>query len=192
MTVIDVDDECTWTADIRTRVICWAERYHGTTDTPTICRCDKRMKRAFANCCALSLLQADQLLAGHVFAQNEHQYREQQICLILSKRVLRHQRHGCEPLLATWGGEGIYAASGTQGLRARLLSIGTPTVIQVRIDLFSGGEHLFFSALHKTFVGVALGLDNAESDVFYRAAVPSEDIERFIQAGDAEFEAFGL
>ena len=237
MTVIDVDDEATWTADIRARVSCWADRYRGTTeyanDLPLRLEAEAGFRELFRgrrlrvyHCTkllphevltiqeqglrplsadllqerisaarefgALSNLEADQLLAGHVFARNEHQYREKQICFILSKRVLRYQRHGCEPLLTTWGGEGVYAASGTQGLRKRLLSIGTPTVIQARIDLFSDGEHHFFSALHKTFVGVALGLDNAGSDVFYRAAVPAGDIERFIHAGDAEFEALGL
>ena len=106
--------------------------------------------------------------------------------------MLRYHRDGCEPLLTTWGGEGIYAASGTQGLLERLRSIGTPTVIQARINLFTGAEHHFFSALHKTFVGVALGLANAGSDVFYGTSVPAADIERLISAEDPEFVALGL
>ena len=133
--------------------------------------------------------EADELHRGHVFATNQQQYREGQVCFVLSKQTLTH---GCEPLLTTWGGEAICRSSGTRHLEARLLSIGVPTVVQATIDLFTGPEHLFFAALHKTFVGVALGLRDAGSDVFYRSAVPASQIERIIQPPDKDFAAFGL
>lgn len=133
--------------------------------------------------------EADQLHRGHVFATNQQQYREGQVCFVLSKQTLGR---GCEPLLTTWGGEAICRSSGTRHLEERLISIGVPTVVQATIDLFTGSEHLFFATLHKTFVAVALGFRDAGSDVFYRSPVPASQIERIMQAGDEDFSALGL
>jgi len=138
---------------------------------------------------ALSADQAERLLGGHVYAAGEQQSREDQVCFVLSKQMFDYHRDGCEPLFATWGGEGIYRSSGTLELRDVLDSIGTPTVVQAAIDLSTAGEHLFFPALQKVFVGVALGLRDAGGDVFYRAAVPGAQIERIIQEGEPEWSA---
>ena len=136
--------------------------------------------------------EAEELRRGHVFAMGEHQHRNSQVCFLLSKGMFRYHRDGCAPLLGTWGGEAIYRASGTQHLQERLRSIGVPTVVQAAVDLFSGGDHLFFAALHKTFLGVRLGLKDAGSDVFYRSAVPAANIERIVQVGHCAYRALGV
>lgn len=48
---------------------------------------------------------AETLRQHHLFAINESDHRDEQVCLILSRRAFDYDAHGVEPLLGTWGGE---------------------------------------------------------------------------------------
>ena len=135
---------------------------------------------------------AKELRAAHVFATGEQQYRESQVCLILSKSMFLHNRQGCEPLLKTWGGEGMYMSSKALPLLDRLKGLGKPTVVIALLDLGGrGSPHKVFPALHKVFVGAALRLSDVGADVFYKALVPPEHIERFLLPGEPDYESLG-
>jgi len=129
------------------------------------------------------------LLAGHVFATNEHGHRDNQVCLILSRSVMDERPFRCEPLLATWGGEGIYMSSGTQPLSERLAEIGKAAIVVAAIDLSDPQSvHPVFPGVFKTFLGVALSLENRSSDVFYKRSVPPSCISAIWQPGDPEYD----
>jgi hypothetical protein len=141
----------------------------------------------------ISLSDAEFLHEAHVFASGEHQYRENQVGLILSKLAFQEDPMGCKPLLSTWGGEGMYMSSKAAQIRERLKELGIPTVVVALLDL--GGRdcpHKVFPALHKVFVGAVLGLKCAWADVFYRAAVPPNHIESILQAGDPSYDRLGM
>lgn len=141
---------------------------------------------------SISPTEASQLREAHVFATGEQRNRERQVCLILSKRVFRENPQGCEPLLTTWGGEGMYMSSRGAPLRDRFGDLGSPAVVIALLDLGRRNlEHSVFPALHKVFVGAALGLAGVWADVFYRSAVLPEHLERILQPGDPDFEGFG-
>lgn len=144
---------------------------------------------------AIGTEDAKKLHAAHVFATGDQQYRENQVCLILSKSVFLHRRHGCEPLLKTWGGEGVYRYLKAPSLLANLKGLSKPTVVVALLDL--GGRsspHGVFPSLHKVFVGTALRLSDVGADVFYKAPVlpeHPEHVERILQPGEPEFELLG-
>jgi len=135
---------------------------------------------------------ARELRAAHVFVTGRQRYRENQVCLILSKSMFLHNRHGCDPLLQTWGGEGIYMSYKAERLLDRLKGLGKPTVVVALLDLGGrGSPHYVFPALHKVFVGAALRLSDVGADVFYKAPVPPEHIERILQPGEPNYESLG-
>jgi len=140
----------------------------------------------------ISASDAEQMHAAHVFATGQQQHREDQVCLILSSRVFQYNLGGCEPLLTTWGGEGLYSSSGAALLPDRLKGLGLPTVVIALLDIGGrGSPHLFFPALHKVFVGAALGLADRGADIFYKSPVLSEHVERVLQAGDPAYARLG-
>jgi hypothetical protein len=125
--------------------------------------------------------EADTFHRAHVFATGEHQNREGQVCLVLSKHVFERDPEACRPLLGTWGGEGMYMSSGAVPLRQRLRTLGSPTTVTALLDLSPGrSRHLVFPALHKVFIGAVLGLPDVGADVFYRAPIPPEHIESVV------------
>ncbi len=141
---------------------------------------------------AIGLEDAEDLRAGHVFATGEEEYRENQVSLILSKSMFLHNLPGCKPLLEAWGGEGIYMSSKKPHILDRLKSLSKPTIVVALLDLSGrNSPHNVYPALHKVFVGAALQLSDVGADVFYKAAVPPENVERLIQPGDSEYESLG-
>jgi hypothetical protein len=120
--------------------------------------------------------EADMLRAAHVFSAGEEQHRAGQVCLVLSRNVFQSDPDSCTPLMRQWGGEAIHNSSRTSTLTKRLLALGTPCIVEAAIDICAQGEHLFFPALHKAFVGSFLNFDDAGADVFYRAPVPPEGV----------------
>lgn len=132
------------------------------------------------------------LRVENVFSTGEQRYREDKVCLILSKTQFQCNYQGCVPLLENWGGEGVYMSSKAQPLPDRLKNLGKPTIVIALLDL--GGQsspHMVFPALHKVFVGAALRLSDVGADVHYKAIVPPKYIERFIHPGDPDYESLG-
>lgn len=127
----------------------------------------------------ISVHEANAISKAHVFADGEQQHRAGQVCLVVSRRVFERDPHACLPLLTTWGGEGLYMSSGAALLRRRLTELGSPAVV---VALFEVGARAprsrVFPSLHKVFVGAALGLTDVGANVFYRAPIPPNRIER--------------
>jgi hypothetical protein len=127
----------------------------------------------------ISAHEAMVLSGAHVFASGEHQYREGQVCLVLSRRVFERDPDACLPLLTTWGGEGLYMSAGAVSHKNRLSELGSPVVVTALFKVGSTApKSNVFPAIHKVFVGASLGLCDVGGDVFYRASIPSKDIER--------------
>ena len=77
-------------------------------------------------------------------------------------------------------------------LMAEITTLGKPTVVIALLDLGGrGSPHMVFPALHKVFVGAALRLSDVGADVFYKALVPPEHIERILQPGEPDYESLG-
>lgn len=126
----------------------------------------------------ISTAEAANLHKAHVFATGEQCHRENQVCLVLSKRLFEQDPGACLPLLTTWGGEGMYKSSGAVSLPERLRNLGSPTIVTALLEFGSDGSpHRVFPALHKVFVAVILGLSDVGADVFYHASVTPEHIE---------------
>lgn len=133
---------------------------------------------------------AQKLHTAHVFATGEQQYREAQVCLVLSRRIFRYGLPDCLDLLSSWGGEALYRSSGD--MPERLKKMGEPTVVVAVLDVGGrGSPHLFFASLHKVFVGSALDLDDAWADVSYKSPVLPIHIEEILQPGDAGYHRLG-
>ena len=141
---------------------------------------------------AIGLDDAADLRAGHVFATGQQRYRENQVCLILSKNLFLHNPHGCKPLLDAWGGEGIYRSSNKLSILDQLKILSKPTIVSALLDLSGrNSPHDVYPALHKVFVGAALHLSDVGADVFYKTAVSPENVERLLQPGDSDYELLG-
>lgn len=138
----------------------------------------------------ISAADARTLHEAHVFATGEHQCRENQVCLILSKKIFHHSFPGCEPLLTSWGGEGIYKSSKRPPVLEHLNSHSKPAIVVTLLDL--GGKsspHKIYPALHKVFVGARLCLSDLGADVFYKAHVSPENVESILQSGETQYES---
>ena len=73
----------------------------------------------------------------------------------------------------------MYMSSGTELVSERVKGIGSPTVVVALLKFGRPGpQHSVFPALHKVFVGACLGLADVGAEVFYRAPVPPDYIER--------------
>ena len=137
---------------------------------------------------AISGRDAESLRGAHVFATGQHQGRENQVCLTLSRGIFQEDPGACRPLLSIWGGEGIYMSSRSDIQNKRLRILGVPTVVVALIDI---GLSMMFPAVHKVFVGAVLGLPRNSADVFYRATIPPHHIEQILQPGDEAYRALG-
>ncbi|MBL0211961.1 MAG: hypothetical protein IPQ13_13785 [Holophagaceae bacterium] len=133
--------------------------------------------------------EAQLISQSNVFFTGEQDHRENQVCLILSKTVFQNHPSGCEPLLANWGGEGIYNTSSSKLLTDRLRSLGKPAIV---VALISPNQPLHaFPSLHKVFVGAALGFNDVGADIFYQANIPPNHIEQVLQPGDHSYRSLG-
>ncbi len=140
----------------------------------------------------IGTVDSKELHTSHAFAMGDQQYRENQVCFILSKNMFLYNIHGCEPLLKAWGGEGIYRYSRKPSILMHLNELSKPTVVVAHINL-SGkySPHRVYPALHKVFVGADLSFSDLGADVFYKVPVPPEYIERILQSGMPEYDLLG-
>jgi hypothetical protein len=127
---------------------------------------------------AISAVEAEIFHKTHVFAAGEEEHREGQVCLVLSERLFERDSEACLPLLTSWGGEALYRSSGSVPFRERLKTLGVPTRVVGLLEIEDASKHKVYPALHRVFVGSFLGLMDVGADVFYRAPVPPEYIER--------------
>ena len=127
---------------------------------------------------AISATEAEIFHKAHVFAAGEEEHREGQVCFVLSERLFGRDPEACLPLLTNWGGEGLYRSSSSIPFRERLKTLGVPTRVVGLLAIEDGSKHKIYPALHRVFVGSFLGLPDVGADVFYRAPVPPERIER--------------
>lgn len=130
--------------------------------------------------------------AGHQFADPRWSSRvphtEGQVCLIVPRQAFDNNASGCNPLLSIWGGEAISFPLEQQV--ARLHSLSRPSIVVAILDFLVGPtrRHQCFPSLANCMVGVRLGFQDVSSDVFYRAPVPSANIERILHPGDAAYD----
>jgi hypothetical protein len=145
---------------------------------------DERMERAQA-LGYLTDAERNRLRARNVFAIDDARYRENQVCLVLSRAGLDDD--GVVPLMSRWGGEAIYMVEPDSEAPAAFL--GRPTVVVAAIDLsMSHQASPTFPSLGKMFVATVLGLEHRVADVFLRQAVPAEDVLEVWQPGHAEYD----
>lgn len=139
---------------------------------------------------AISEHDAERLRHANVFATGEHANRKNQVCLTLSNLLFREDPSDCEPLLSTWGGEGMYRSSRGHSMPAHVRRLGKPTVV---VSLLRA-QHIrsVFPGLSKIFVAAALELTERWADVFYGDAVPPSHIEAILQPGDGAYERLGV
>ncbi len=129
------------------------------------------------------------IAAANVFAKGQQQYREGQICLILSRHPLRTEPDAVWRLLTTWGGEAIYFGHVNTPLEDTLRALGRPTVIVADVDLSQGWQtHPVFPGVLHSFVGRSLGFPDYASDVFYGAPISPSQIAGIWQPGHAEYD----
>ncbi len=95
---------------------------------------------------------------------------------------------GIKDLLGTWGGEALYWFA-DQANVAQLRSIGTPTVVVVRLQL-SSATFRAFPSLGKILVAQAMGLTDSCGEVHYFADVPGSDILTIWNPSDREYARF--
>jgi hypothetical protein len=72
----------------------------------------------------------------------------------------------------------LYRSSGSVPFRERLKTLGVPTRVVGLLAIEDASKHKVHPALHRVFVGSLLGLTDVGANVFYRAPVPPEHIER--------------
>jgi len=138
---------------------------------------------------AISEHDAELLRHANVFATGEAAHRKDQVCLIFSNLVFREDPTACEPLLSTWGGEGVYRSSRSHSLPTHVTELGKPTVVVslLRSQFITN----VFPDLSKIFVAAALQLTARWADVFYGDAIPPSHIEAILQPGDSIYERLG-
>jgi len=135
--------------------------------------------------------QASRFQNAHVFATGEQNNRKSQVCFVLSKNIFRNNIKACNPLLTTWGGEGMYMSSGAKHFLAELKILGTPTIVIALIETDKSKLSKVFPSLLKAFVGSTLGLKDANADIFYKSSVPSQHIENIYQPSNPKYGEFG-
>jgi hypothetical protein len=115
--------------------------------------------------------------------------RRGQVCFVLSRGLFDYNPGGFGYLLTEWGGELITMSGGGSSVRPRLREIGAPSIVVVALDLSHRWRvHASYPSLEKLFIGKRLGLEDAGSDVHYRAAVTGESILDIWQPGDPEYD----
>lgn len=135
----------------------------------------------------LDVAARDSLRASHTFALGGHRHREGQVCLTVGRQVFDETPWGCEPLLSTWGGEGIYMAR--EDRWPLLQQLGRPAIVVARVDLSASHKvHRTGPPLDRLFVGARIGAQLLFADVFYTTAVPPEDVLAIWQPGHAEYD----
>ncbi len=99
------------------------------------------------------------------------------VCLTVGP-VLEENAHAVEPLIGTWGGEGIYFASGAKPYRSLLQGLGRPAVVHVSLSLANRSMPRFWPPPEQLLLGKVRDLPELFGDVFSREAIsPSAIID---------------
>lgn len=121
---------------------------------------------------------------GNVYAIDNAEGREGQVCLIAGRSAFDDSPHGCDPLLRYWGGEALRGGPAD----ARELELGTPSIVVAQLDCRHSPDLSMYPSLGKLLVGALLGTSLLHADVFYRRPVASEDILAIWQPGNPEYD----
>jgi hypothetical protein len=119
----------------------------------------------------------------NVYAIRNTTGREGQICFVLGRTTFDDDPWGCDPLLAYWGGEAMRGGPDDAPL---LKTIGRPAIVVAQLRV--SPSTITFPSLQKVFVGRLLGTERPAADVFYKEAVPANDVVDVWQPGDPEYE----
>lgn len=128
---------------------------------------------------------ASSIRAGQHFARRLPGDREGQVCLVVSTTAF--DRTGLHHLLATWGGEAIYAQHvdhKTPQLEM-LRELGRPTIVQALLDTRYGWIR---PSMPHLLVGARLQLADRCGSAHHPAPIPGPRIERLIQPGDPDYD----
>lgn len=138
----------------------------------------------------IAVHEAEVFHRAHVFATGNAAHRENQVCFVLGRSVLKHGRDGTEDLRGTWGGEAMYRAAGGVALRPRLKKLGSASVVTALVDI-AEDKHFVTPNLPRTFLRTPLR-ERGWSDLFYKSAVPPEQIESILRAVDPGYKNLGV
>jgi hypothetical protein len=142
----------------------------------------------------ISAEQRARCLARNVYAIENQQHREGQICLVVGRSIFDDPEHGSGlyPFLGGWGGEAMNGGPGPDQ-DPILGSLGRPAIIAVRLDLGEGRSRArFWPSLPKVFVGRELGLTDAFGAVHFHDDIPGGQIVDIWQPGDREYDRHAL
>lgn len=117
---------------------------------------------------------------AHVFnGDRSASQRQDRVCLILGRSHLESDwPYGVEPLLTTWGGEGLYMGAGALDLRPLLKTLGRPSIIVATVDLSEPHRSIpVWPGVANVFVGTALHLEEPGADVIYPRSIPADQVE---------------
>jgi hypothetical protein len=146
---------------------------------------NRRIRRAY-ECGLLTTAERDRLDANTVYALDEQEGREGQICFEVGRSAFDDSSSGFAWLLSLWGGEGIYWALADERDPPTL---GRPTIVVAQIDVAVPEDHLrVFPGLAPVFVGTVLRLPGRYGDVLFRPPVPASDILDLWHPGDPEYD----
>jgi hypothetical protein len=138
--------------------------------------------------------QREHCLNTNVYAIDNEQYRENQICLVLGRSIFDDLQHGpgLHSFLGGWGGEAINGGPSPDEDPV-LGSLGRPSIVVAAIDLgIQGGRPYAAPALAKVFVGKRLGLGDAFGEIYVKADIPGERILDIWHPGDPDYDRHSL
>ena len=131
------------------------------------------------------------LLADHAKIDGSAGNRAGQVCATVSLRALDRNVHGVLPLLTQWGGEVIYQAHTRGPLARKLTNLGQPALVAFVAPALRDGDS-WFPSIESVVVGAALGLPDANADVFVCSDVAPEDVRGVWAPGSPDYDAHPL
>jgi hypothetical protein len=102
----------------------------------------------------------------------------------LGREVLDYDAPGLEPLLSTWGGEGIRGGPDTTGAP----TIGFPAIVAIALDLTVPGQISSWTNLQKVCVGVLLGTERPGAEGCVLADIPACRIIAIWRPGEPDYD----
>lgn len=100
------------------------------------------------------------------------------VCLTIGP-VAEESPGAVERLIGTWGGEGIYFATGAKPYLSLLRALGRPTAVVARVSPVGRSALRFWPPVEQLMLGRFRNLPDSFGDVFSREAIPAGDIVCF-------------
>lgn len=97
------------------------------------------------------------------------------VCLTIGP-VAELSPHSVAALIGTWGGEGVYFASGAKPYRSLLQGLGRPTAVHVGLSLADESMLRFWPPIEQLLLGRLRNLPDNFGDVFSREPIPASAI----------------